>query len=84
MTKEFASRLGVNLPHLADSQAGYGTTISSLAEAKPGDLLFWGSGVYHHVAIYTGDNQMVSADSEATGINSEPIWGTVTLIKRIA
>lgn len=84
LTKEFASRLGVNLPHLADSQAGYGTTVSSLAEAKPGDLLFWGSGVYHHVAIYTGDNQMVSADSEATGINSEPIWGTVTLIKRIA
>ena len=84
LTKEYAARLGVSLPHLADSQAGYGTTVSSLAEAKPGDLLFWGSGVYHHVAIYTGDNQMVSADSEATGINAEPIWGTVTLIKRIA
>ena len=84
LTKEYAARLGVTLPHLADSQAGYGTTVSSLAEAKPGDLLFWGSGTYHHVAIYTGDNQMVSADSEATGINAEPIWGTVTLIKRIA
>ena len=84
LTQEYASRLGVSLPHLADAQAGYGTTVNSLAEAQPGDLLFWGSGTYHHVAIYAGDNMMISADSEATGINYEPIWGTVTLIKRIA
>lgn len=83
LTQEFAARVGVSLPHLADAQAGYGTTVNSLAEAQPGDLLFWGSGTYHHVAIYTGDNMMVSADTEATGINYEPIWGTVTLIKRI-
>ncbi len=86
LTKAFMARLGVSVEHKADAQARdpQGTTISSLQEARPGDLLFWGdSGYYHHVAIYTGAGQMVSADSEATGINDEPIWGTVTLIRRL-
>jgi len=33
-----------------------------------------------HALVNGGD----STPSEATGINYEPIWGTVTLIKRIA
>ena len=48
-----------------------------------GALLFWGNpDNYYHVAIYAGGGTMISADSEASGINEEPIWGTVALIKR--
>ncbi|AYD89184.1 peptidase P60 [Actinomyces lilanjuaniae] len=86
LTRAFMARLGVSVEHKADAQARdpQGTTIDSLEQARPGDLLFWGdSGYYHHVAIYTGAGQMISADSEATGINDEPIWGTVTLIRRL-
>ena len=84
LTQAFMSRLGVNLAHLADSQAHdpQGTDVPSIDQARPGDLLFWGDGYYHHVAIYAGGGLMISADSEAQGINHEPIWGTVTLIKR--
>ena len=57
--------------------------IDSLDNAQPGDLLFWGDTTnYWHVAIYAGNGTMISADSEASGINEEPLWGTPTLIKR--
>lgn len=33
-----------------------------LAQAAPGDLLFWSTrGRIHHVALYLGDGQMVEA-----------------------
>lgn len=84
LTQTTMRRLGIELPHLAHAQAQLGTTIKNLDEAKPGDLLFWGSPSYYwHVALYAGDGKMISADSEASGINFEPIWGQVTLIKRL-
>lgn len=75
--------IGIELPHKAHLQAQNGKTIDGLDQAQAGDLLFWGTPAnYWHVAIYAGGGMMVSADSPAAGINFEPIWGTVTLIKR--
>ena len=83
LTQAAYAQIGITLPHQAHAQAQGGTTIDSLAQAQPGDLLFWGNpDNYYHVAIYAGDGIMISADSETSGINEEPIWGTVTLIKR--
>lgn len=60
---------GFKLPHRAQLQAGYGTTIS-YTDAQPGDLLFYGSSTKNitHVAIYIGDGQIVHANDEKTGI----------------
>ena len=75
--------IGIELPHKAHLQAQNGKTIDGLDQAQAGDLLFWGTPTnYWHVAIYAGGGMMVSADSPAAGINFEPIWGTVALIKR--
>ena len=84
LTKAFMSRLGISLEHSANGQAHdeRGATVASIDQARPGDLLFWGNGYYHHVAIYAGDGMMVSADTEATGINYEKVYDGVTLIKR--
>lgn len=77
LTAAFMRMRGVILPHQANSQSLLGTTVPE-SQASPGDLIFWstdGGAYYYHVAIYLGGGQMISADSEASGINIEPIWG---------
>lgn len=83
-SKAIMARVGIDLPRTANDQGHdeRGTTVASIDQARPGDLLFWGNGHYHHVAVYAGDGMMVSADTEATGINYEKVYDGVTLIKR--
>ena len=67
-TMQVYARYGISLPHHAASQPGYGTRISA-AEARPGDLFFYGSGSsIGHVGIYIGNGQIVHASNERTGI----------------
>ena len=59
---------GVKLPRTSREQANYGTTVK-VAEAKPGDLIFYGNGkTINHVAIYIGGGQVIHASSPKTGI----------------
>ena len=59
---------GVKLPRTSREQANYGTPIK-VAEAKPGDLIFYGNGkTINHVAIYIGGGQVIHASSPKTGI----------------
>lgn len=63
-------QVGIELPHLASSQAEYGTSVS-YDELMPGDLVFFGSGGYssiYHVAMYIGNGKIVHAESTDTGI----------------
>ncbi len=61
-------KFGISLPHYSGSQASCGKTIK-LAEAKPGDLVFYGNGKrINHVAIYIGGGQVIHASSPKTGI----------------
>jgi cell wall-associated NlpC family hydrolase len=55
--------LGVSLPRVSADQARAGSPVASLADAQPGDLVFWrGSGGRpNHIAIYAGDGQMLHA-----------------------
>lgn len=61
----FRDGAGITLPRVANDQwkATANRTIPNLAAAKPGDLLFWGGGVKHHVAIYVGNGKMMEAPS---------------------
>ncbi len=57
---------GVNLSHGSAAQSGEGTKVS---EAKIGDLIFYSDGgQINHVAIYIGNDQVVHAATEKTGI----------------
>lgn len=59
---------GISLPRTSGSQAGAGTKIT-MAEAKPGDLIFYAKGGrINHVALYIGGGQVVHASSPKTGI----------------
>lgn len=67
-TMQVYARYGISLPHHAASQPGYGTRVSA-AEARPGDLFFYGSGSsIGHVGIYIGNGQIVHASNRRTGI----------------
>lgn len=61
---------GIHIPRVSRDQAKVGTPINSIAEAKPGDLVFYAnsSGTINHVAMYIGNGTVVMAGSAATGI----------------
>lgn len=55
---------GVSLPHSSYSQRSYGTRVSSLSQAKAGDLLCYNG----HVGIYMGGGRMIHAANPSKGI----------------
>ena len=52
--------VGITMPRVAADQAKMGVPVASLAQAKPGDLVAFGSPV-DHIGIYVGKNQMIAA-----------------------
>lgn len=62
------AKYGIGLPHSSRAQAGCGTRIDP-ANARPGDLFFYGNGSgINHVAMYIGNGQVIHASTERTGI----------------
>lgn len=82
-------QIGISLPHLASSQANYGSTVA-YGNMRPGDVIFFGGSSYssiYHVAIYIGNGNMVHAQNSATGIvisnvASFSMYNNITVIKR--
>jgi LysM repeat protein len=63
---------GVVLPRLSQQQSLRGTPVP-LSQAKPGDLLYWGSpGAAHHVAVYIGDSKFIGAQNPSSGVVEHP------------
>ncbi len=77
-------KYGYSLPRTSREQAKVGTKIS-LAEAKPGDLVFYGKGgTVNHVGIYIGNGQIVNASNRRTGIKiSNATYRTPYAVRRI-
>jgi peptidoglycan DL-endopeptidase CwlO len=74
--------LGVSLPRVAADQARQGTAVPSLAQAKPGDLVAFGSPV-DHIGIYIGDNKMIVAPHTGDVVKVQNVYTTPTAIRRI-
>lgn len=55
---------GVKLPKYSGDQYNAGMKVP-VAQAKRGDLLFWGPGGSQHVAIYLGNGQMLESGGPA-------------------
>lgn len=82
-TQHVFGDLGISLPRTAaEQQAGAGQSIPSLAQAQPGDLLFFGSPA-EHVGIYVGNGQMINAPHTGAVVRIEPVWETPSSILRV-
>ena len=78
--------LGVDLPRTASQQATAGSPVASVAEARPGDLVFFDyssqrAGV-DHVGIYIGGGKMIAAPQEGESVKVQDV-GNPTLIRRM-
>jgi peptidoglycan DL-endopeptidase CwlO len=78
--------LGVDLPRTSAQQATSGRPVSSLADARPGDLLFFdhssARGGIDHVGIYVGNGQMIAAPKSGDVVKIQDA-GTPTVIRRV-
>ena len=83
--KQIYAKFGVELPRTASAQSQQGKRVAKLADAQPGDLLFYvdGSGGIGHVAMYQGNNKVIHASSPSTGIKESNVnYRKYAVIKR--
>ena len=80
------SDLGMSLPRTSEEQATVGTPVSSLAQAQPGDLVFFGGNGYDgtpsspgHVGIYIGNGMMIDAPRPGTAVQVDPVANPVAI-----
>jgi hypothetical protein len=80
-------QLGVTLPRTSQEQVSVGTPVSSLADAEPGDLVFFAGSdgtdaSPGHVGIYIGNGQMIDAPETGEDVMIQPV-GDPVAIRRI-
>ena len=76
--------LGVDLPRTSQEQAQVGTPVAGLAQAQPGDLVFFepSSSGPGHVGIYIGNGEMIDAPHTGTDVQIQRV-GQPTAIRRV-
>ncbi|HUZ21453.1 MAG TPA: NlpC/P60 family protein [Acidimicrobiales bacterium] len=91
LTQHVFGDLGVTIPRTSEEQAQVGTPVASLADAQPGDLLFFEpgqngapTGEPGHVAIYIGNGQMIAAPQTGQNVQIQAVPGEPYEIRRIA
>ena len=75
--------LGVDLPRVSYQQATEGKAVSSLAQARPGDLLAFGSPSVNHIAIYIGDGKMIEAPRPGLQVRVSDVYSTPVAFRRV-
>jgi len=85
-TKLVYGNLGIDLPRVSSQQATAGQPVASLADAHPGDLVFFDNdsarpGV-DHVGIYIGNGQMIAAPQPGESVKQQAV-GNPTIIRRV-
>jgi hypothetical protein len=87
LVQDVYSSLGINLPRTSQEQALVGQAVPSVADAQPGDLVFFAGSdgtpaAPGHVGIYIGDGQMIDAPYTGTDVRIDPV-GDPTAIRRV-
>ncbi len=72
--------LGVTMPRTVAEQRNVGQPVASLADARPGDLLVFGS---HHIGIYVGNGKMLHAPHTGDHVRISDVYETPTRIRRV-
>ena len=85
-TQRVFGDLGIDLPRVSSQQATAGRPVASLAEARPGDLVFFDyssdrPGI-DHVGIYLGDGKMIDSPKPGDKVDIRNV-GTPTVIRRV-
>ena len=63
---------GISIPKYSGYQYTAGKQIPN-GQAKRGDMLFWGQGGIHHVALYLGNGQMIEAPFSGGVVRVAPV-----------
>jgi cell wall-associated NlpC family hydrolase len=78
--------LGIDLPRVSSQQATAGKPVASLAEARPGDLVFFDYSSERpgidHVGIYLGNGKMIAAPQPGESVKVQDV-GSPTVIRRV-
>jgi cell wall-associated NlpC family hydrolase len=89
-TQYVYGQLGVQLPRTSEEQATAGTAVASLADAQPGDLVFFAgsdgtASSPGHVGIYVGNGDMIDAPYTGTTVQVQAVAdaGPVVGIRQI-
>lgn len=86
LTQRVFADVGISLPRTAAQQATTGTPVASLADARPGDLVFFDNSSARagidHVGIYVGNGKMIAAPTEGETVKVQSV-GTPTAIRRV-
>jgi soluble lytic murein transglycosylase-like protein len=87
LVQQVYKKFGIELPRLSADQARQGTAVSSLAAAKPGDLLAWNNSSRNngadHIAIYVGNGKMIEAPRTGLDVRLVDVPSTPDYIRRI-
>lgn len=80
-------QVGIELPRVTYDQVHSGTPVASLADARPGDLVFSvgdrGQRVNGHVGIYLGDGKWIVAPKTGDVVKIDDVPSNVTAIRRV-
>jgi peptidoglycan DL-endopeptidase CwlO len=83
-------QLGIQLPRTSEEQATVGTPVDSLADAQPGDLVFFAgsdgtASSPGHVGIYVGNGEMIDAPYTGTTVQVQAVSsaGPVVAIRQV-
>jgi cell wall-associated NlpC family hydrolase len=87
LVQDVYSSLGIDLPRTSQEQALVGQAVPSVADAQPGDLVFFAgsdgtTSSPGHVGIYIGGGQMIDAPYTGTDVRIDPV-GDPTAIRRV-
>lgn len=87
LVQDVYKSLGISLPRTSEEQVTVGEAVPSLADAEPGDLVFFpgSDGTASspgHVGIYIGDGKMIDAPYTGTNVQVDPV-GDPTEIRRV-
>ena len=79
-------KFGIELPRVSSQQATAGQPVASLAEARPGDMVFFDydpnrPGI-DHAGLYIGNGKMVAAPTEGQNVKIQDV-GKPTVIRRV-
>ncbi|MGY1748508.1 NlpC/P60 family protein [Modestobacter sp. SYSU DS0511] len=85
-TQRVYADLGVSIPRTSAQQATAGRPVASLAEAQPGDLVFFDNSGNRpgidHVGLYIGGGKMIAAPQEGDVVKVQDV-GRPTVIRRV-
>jgi peptidoglycan DL-endopeptidase CwlO len=85
-TQRVFGNLGIDLPRTSSQQATSGQAVASLADAHPGDLVFFdhssGRPGIDHVGIYIGDGKMIAAPKTGETVSVKDV-GSPSVIRRV-